>query len=97
MIYVVKGRETISDVSSAIGFTSTQIPPADSNVIYAIIQAVDGDIRFCIDGTTPTDSKGMRITEDTILEIWGAEALANFLAIDDGGTAELEVIYMGQG
>lgn len=97
MIYTVKGRETIDDVSSSIGFTSTKIPPTTLNVIYAFTQAIDGDVRFTIDGTTPTATKGARLTEDGSLEVWGVEAMTNFRCIDDDGTAKLEVIYMGRG
>lgn len=99
MIYVVKNRETISDVSTedGVGFTSTYIPPTDVNVIYATVQAIDGPIRICMDGTAPTSTKGIRIIKDTIFEVWGGDALAAFRAIDDGGSAKLEVIYMGRG
>lgn len=95
--FKVIGRETISDVSSSVGFTSTKIPPTKSNVRYAIIQAIDGDIRLCIDGTTPTSSKGLRLLEDASVEVWGYSALIDFRCIDDGGTAKLEVVYMGGG
>ena len=97
MLYAVIDRETISSVSSSVGFTSTYIPPTEPDTIYAIIQAVDGDIRFTVDGTTPTSSLGMRLTQDSSLEIWGGNAMKNFRCIDDGGTAKLEVIYMGRG
>ncbi len=97
MIYIVKGRETIASLASAVGFTAAQIPPTKTSVIYAVIQAVGGDCRFTIDGTTPTASLGVRLTEDGSCEIWGGAALSNFLAINDTGTATLEVVYMGQG
>ena len=96
-IYAVRNRETISSLTSSVGFTSTYIPPTDKEVIYAIMQAVDGDVRFCVDGTTPTSSKGLRLTQDSNVEVWGAGALTNFRCIDDGGTAKLEVVYMGRG
>jgi len=97
MIYVVKHRETISSVSSSTGFTSTYIPPTSPNVIYALVQAVAGTVRYCIDGSTPSTSLGLRLTEDSTMEVWGGEALRDFRAIDDGGTATLEVIYFGGG
>jgi len=95
--YKVRNRETISSVSTAVGFTSTYIPTTDVDTEYAIIQAIDGDIRFTIDGTTPTSSLGLRLLQDDSVEVWGAQALVNFLCIDDGGTAKLEVVYMGRG
>lgn len=93
MIYDVVARETISDVSSAVGFTSNKLVARNS---YAIIQAVDGDIRFTLDGTTPTASLGLRLTEDSSVEVWGQASMKDFKCIDDGGTAELEVLYMGR-
>ena len=90
-IYNVKDRETISSVSGSTGFTSGKLT---ANLIYAFIQAIDGDIRFTIDGSTPSTSLGIRLTQDTSTEIWGTEAMSDFLCIDDGGTAKLEVIYM---
>ncbi len=91
MIYKVKDRETISDVSSSTGFTSSKLTDF---LQYALIQAVSADIRFTIDGTTPTSSLGIRLPQDVSSEIWGTEAMANFRCIDDGGTATVEVIYM---
>ena len=98
MIYKVMSRETISDVSSAIGFTAANIPPTEHRTIYALVQAVGGNIRYIIVGTDdPSATLGMRLTQDSTMEVWGAEALRNFLAIDDGNTATLEVIYFGVG
>ena len=97
MIYSVKGRETIASLVASVGFTAAQIPSTKPNVVYAIAQPVGGDIRMCIDSTTPEATKGMKMVENTIFEVWGAAALIAFHCIDDGGTAKLEVIYMGQG
>jgi len=95
--FVVIDRETISSVSSSTGFTTTYIPPTNVETAYAIVQAIDGDVRFCIDGTTPTSSKGLILTENSKVEVWGYAALVDFRAIDDGGTAKLEVVFMGRG
>lgn len=92
-IHIVQDRETIDPVSSSTGFTSTKII---ANTLYAVIQAVGGSVRFTVDGTdTPTSSLGLRLTEDSKVEIWGKETMTNFRCIDDGGTATLEVVYMG--
>ncbi len=91
MIYKVKDRETISSVSLSTGFTTSKLT---AFLQYAIVQAIGGDIRMTTDGTTPTSSLGKRLVEDASVEIWGTEALANFLCIDDGGTATVDVDYM---
>ena len=90
-IYRVNARETIASVSSSTGFTSTQLT---SEVQYAIIQALSGNIRFCIDGSTPSTSLGIRLLQNSTVEIWGKQAMTDFRCIDDGGTATLEVVYM---
>ena len=97
MIYSVKGRETITSLTDSVGFTPAQIPPTKPNVIYAIVQPVGGAIRICMDGTTPEATKGIKMVANTIFEVWGSAALIAFRCINDGGTATLEVIYMGQG
>ncbi|KKN71497.1 hypothetical protein LCGC14_0420760 [marine sediment metagenome] len=90
-IYKVKDRETISSVSSSTGFTASKLT---AFLQYAFIQAVGGDIRFAINGSTPSTSLGLRLLEDASVEVWGTEAMTNFRCIDDGGTATLEVVYM---
>ena len=95
MIYKVIGRETIASIASAVGFTSTFIPNTNNKTIYAIVQSVGGDCRFCIDGTDPTGALGLRLKEDDSIEVWGSEALQKFRAINDTGTSTLEVVYMG--
>lgn len=101
MLYAVIGRETITGLGSAKGFTTTNIPPTEPNTTYAKVQAVTKDVRYCIDGTTPESTKGMRLrgaaTLNDIVEIWGSKALQNFLAIEESASATLEVIYFGRG
>ena len=97
VLAVVKDRETIASLASSVGFTAAKIPPTDEDVLYAIIQAVSGDVRFTVDGTTPTSSLGLRLTADSKVEVHGSQLLTNFRCINDGGTATLEVVYMGRG
>jgi len=94
MIYEVIDRETISSLTDSVGFTAAKLV---SRKVYAIIQAVDGNVRFTIDGTTPSTSLGLRLTQDSSVEVWGSDTMTNFRCIDDGGTAKLEVVYMGKG
>lgn len=90
-IYKVKDRETISSVSSSTGFTAAKLT---AGLHYAFIQAIDGDVRFTIDGTTPTTDVGIILPKNATCEVWGTQAMSKFRCIDDGGTAKLEVIYM---
>lgn len=97
-IYGVSDRETISTLTSSIGFTAAKLAPTIGTIYYAVIQAIDGVVRFAIDGTAPiANTTGLRLLQDASVEVWGSEALKNFRCINDGGTAKLEVIYMGVG
>ena len=98
MIYAVIDRERLSPTSST-GFTAAQIPPTDGklHVEYVRIQALNGDIWYTTDGTTVTSSVGMKLPENSVMEIHGIQAMTAFLCIDDGDGADLECKYMGQG
>jgi len=91
--FVIFGRETIASIASSIGFTKGKYPIAPDMKAYALIQPVGGDCRFTEDGTTPTGDIGLRLTEDSTIEIWGKDSLEMFRCIDDTGTAKLEVVY----
>ena len=90
--YRALDRETVSSLVAATGLTTTKLT---NGVDYATIQAVGGSVRFCLNGTTPTSSLGQVIPDTRVIEVWGYEALKNFLAINNGGIAKLEVIYFG--
>lgn len=89
-------RETISSLASAVGFTAGKLL---ETTLYAVVQAINGNVRYTfIDGHTPVAATtGLRLLKDQVIEVWGADDMKNFLAIDDGGTAQLEVVYMGTG
>ena len=93
-VWKVSDRETISSVSSSTGFTAGKLI---AHVLYAIIQAIDGNVRFTIDGTIPESTLGLRLLQNASVEVWGVEAMNDFRCIDDGGTAKLEVVYMSRG
>lgn len=90
------GRETIPSLTASVGFTAATIAAIAERLHYALIQAVDGDVRFALDGATPTSSLGLRLTQDSNVEVWGDSDINNFRCIDDSGTAKLEVVYMGR-
>ena len=92
-IYTTLDRETITGLSTAKGFTAAKLT---KNVVYALVDVVDGPVRVCKQGTTPVaNTTGIRFTKDSTFEVWSHKDLINFLAIDDGGTAKLEVEYVG--
>ncbi len=98
MLYSVRDRETMATLTSSIGFTAAKIPPAVTNVMYAVIQAVDADVRFTIDGTAPVaGSTGILLPQEGMIEVWGSTSLAAFRCINNvaASGAKLEVVYMG--
>jgi len=99
MIYTVIARERIADITTAVGLTDTYIPPKEIDTLYAQIQVQESDCRYCLDGTTPVaTSKGFILAENGIIEVWGAQALADFLACDNSESdTVLEVAYFGRG
>ena len=95
--FKVLARERLTP-TSATGFTSTLIPPAEVDTAYVVIQVVAGDkINFCIDGTPATTSVGHTLTGSSKVEIWGAQAMENFSCIDNGAACTVECTYMGRG
>lgn len=96
-LYKVSDRETIASVSSSTGITSSLLSPDPGEIVYALIQALGGNIRMTIDGTIPSSSKGIRLVQNATVEVWGTEALEDFRCIDDGGSATVEVVLYGVG
>lgn len=97
MNMVVIGRERLTP-TSATGFTAGNIPPAEKDTAYVVIQVVAGSkINFCIDGTTATTSKGHILTLNSKVEVHGYAAMNNFSCIDNGAACTVECTYMGRG
>jgi hypothetical protein len=96
--FAVVAIETIASLVAAIGLTAANIPPTNNQTLMAVVQAVGGDVRFTMDGSTApvAATTGHRLLQDGVIELWG-ESMNKFRAIDDGGTAKLEVSYYGRG
>lgn len=89
--------EAITVADTAIGFTTTKI--TDSKALYGhdvkkVIATVEtATIRFCCDGTTPTDTVGHLCYVGDVIHIDRADAL-RFKAIRTGSTsASLKATY----
>jgi hypothetical protein len=95
--HTVRGRETISSLSTAKGLTASHIPLLDGKCRFAIVQPVGGNIRFTLDGSTPpvAATTGHILVQNSFMDLWGDE-LAKFSCINDGGTASVEVTYYGE-
>jgi len=91
MLMTITGREKVSSLVASTGLTASNIPQGGLPV--AVVQAIGGDVRFTVNGTTPVAATtGQKLLDGNFVELTGKE-LDDFLAIDDGGTAVLEVVF----
>jgi hypothetical protein len=83
--------ETIGTTTDAIGFTSAKIAPTTGNhagkvAKAAIISVETADIRFTLDGTTPTVTAGTGaghlLAADASYEVVGEKNVSNFRCIN---------------
>ncbi len=83
--------ETIGTTTSSIGFTAATILPTTGDFIgiqarAALISVETADIRFTIDGTTPTITAGTGaghlLSSGASFIIYGEKNVANFLCIN---------------
>jgi hypothetical protein len=88
---IAGGFETLSTITTAKGFTSAKIAPITGSFTgkqaRAVILSVEtADIRFTIDGTTPTTTAttavGHLLTSGSSYEITGEKNIANFSCIN---------------
>ena len=64
----------------------------------AFIQCQDANVRYWLDGSTPTTSEGHILYKGEALELHGSTELTNFKVIrDDSVDAVLAVSYFGKG
>ena len=91
MLGVASDYEELSSITDAIGFTSSKIAPttgdlAGKRVKAALLSAEIADIRFTLDGTTPTVTAGTAVGHllyyGNALEIRGYANIANFKCIN---------------
>ena len=102
---VAASFETIGTTTSAIGFTSSKIAPTTGNYAgyrarAAIISVETADIRFTIDGTTPTITAGTGaghlLQTGASFIITGESNVANFSCINAVASsgAKVKCTYM---
>ena len=83
--------ETIGTTTSSIGFTAAKILPTTGDFIgkqaRSVLMSIEtGDIRFTIDGTTPTTTAttavGHLLTAGMFYELAGENNISNFRCIN---------------
>lgn len=88
-------HESISVAGTAIGFTAatrkSAANGADARFAFATLET--DQIRWTVDGTTPTATVGHLASIGDTIELHDPNNIANFLAIKVTGTATLKVSY----
>lgn len=75
---------TVSD--TAIGITVSKMRVGSKIATVAFISVEDANIRFTIDGTAPTTSKGHQLVDGQNLTLANPSDIRNFKAIRDDAT-----------
>ena len=86
--------EALTVAGTAVGFTTATLEDADGNAqkIFATLETAQ--IRYTLDGTTPTSTVGHLLEVGDTLQITGSDDIVAFRAIRTGGTsASLKVTY----
>lgn len=87
--------EQVTISTASLGFTSTKYDPGNGTpAIHALVTVESAQIRYTVDGTTPTTMVGHLKEVGDEFEVWGSTDIKNFRAIRTGGTdASLAVTY----
>lgn len=98
--YSYKGYEIITVAGTAIGFTSTlitNVPTAQgtAQATVAICTLETANIRFTVNGTTPTSAVGVLWTSGSDKTFVGNDILRAFRSIRVGSSAALDCHYFG--
>ena len=88
------GYEAITVSDTAIGFTTAKIAmAAGEKCKEAFCVLEDNDVRFTLDGTTPTSSTGTLLLAGENLTLDNEEDIINFRVIRVSSNASLKCIY----
>jgi hypothetical protein len=105
----VTGRETLpaTAVTVAVGLSAAFLPTANPQVSHVWVQPVGGNIRICLDGSTPSASLGLQVMDGVIVQLDSGRILGKtdftnsevelFRCIRESAslTPVVEVIYFG--
>lgn len=90
--------EQIAVANSAIGFTASKITPSgapgQSQAVVASCRLETAEVRYTVDGTTPTTTVGTLLEVGEILTVQGHDSMLLFKAIRTGATSgQLDCVY----
>lgn len=90
--------EQITVAGTAIGFTATKLDPVGGarQATIAVCILETADIRYRVNGSSPTSSVGMLVKSGSSFTITGHDQLLAFSAIRTGSSATLSCTYYAQ-
>lgn len=86
---VYTAHESITVSSTAIGGTAATI----ANKHHAVITVETAQIRYTVDGTTPTATVGHIADDGNVIKLESADEVQKFRAIRTGADATLKASY----
>ncbi len=91
--YQTFAKEELAVSTAVVTLTSTVYSPAGAEgAKQATINVVGGDIRFWMDGSTPTSTVGVLGKQNTFITVGSYNDIVNFKAIRDSGTSAATTI-----
>ena len=85
--------ETITVSNAAIGPSAATAFPGSSPATYGLFSVETDNVRFRVDGASPTASVGHLLLPNQNVEIFGAENLKNLKFIRTNGDATIQASY----
>jgi len=86
-------KEELTIGVAASGFTDGTIKQAAGNAAVAVVTVEDDQIRYWVDGSTPTASSGHLAESGTSFTICGLNSIDNFSAIRVTTDAEIKASF----
>ena len=86
-------KEEITVGNAEVGFTDATIKQSAGNAAVAVVTVEDDQIRYWVDGSTPTTSSGHLAEAGTSFTICGLNSIDNFSAIRVTTDAEIKASF----
>ena len=82
---VPSSSESLDVGATAVGFTS-----APARATFAQCQVLNANVRYWVDGSTPTASEGFQAVTNALIKLRGKNEIANFKAVAEADGASLQ-------
>lgn len=86
-------KEEVTVGNVAVGFNTAIVQQSAGNAAVVVVTVEDDEIRYWVDGSTPTTSSGHLAPAATAFTICGLNSIKNFLAIRVTTDAEIKASF----